>query len=89
MRVHPEMSLPRLSLTAITWSPTGTVTLLPEGETVCFRSFRAGWSAAARGVSLSDASRRATQRGVRNRNRAEYMRGWYEGNSARLDKRAS
>jgi hypothetical protein len=75
--------------TAITWLPTGTARLLPEGQTLCFRSFRAGWRAAARGVSLADAEKRATNRSVRNRNRAEYMRGWYEGNSAGLDKGVS
>jgi hypothetical protein len=48
-----------------------------------------GRRAAARGVSLADATKRATQHGKRNRNRSEYMRGWYDGNSAALGKGAS
>lgn len=72
----------------ITWSPTGTVRLLPEGQTLCFRSYMEGRRAAARGVSLADATKRATQHGKQNRNRSEYMRGWYDGNSAALGKGA-
>lgn len=61
---------------AIVWSPTGTVRLLPEGQALCFRSYRAGWRAARRGVSFADAERRAARRGAAGRHRGEYMRGW-------------
>lgn len=62
----------------ISWIVTGTATLLPAGETLCFRSYREGYRAAKAGVSHVDAERRAARRGKRGRHRGEFMRGWVD-----------